>query len=148
MRHRKQLAPGFTIMELIIVVVIIGVLAAIALSTYRIQMLKMKNQEAVRILMFLWEAQKEYYRENGVYTSDIGDLAIDPPVPKHFLNLDVHKGVPPVRCNAFPQNVLASMDANDSSYTLYVLVDDRVVCKPASGACPGSLCTQMGFPDW
>ena len=135
-------------MELIIVVVIIGVLAAVALPTYRIQMLKMKNQEAVRILMFLWEAQKEYDRENGGYTSDIGDLAIDPPVPKHFINLGVSDGTPPVSCTPPPKKTLASMEANDSSYTLYVLVDGRVVCKPASGACPGSLCTQMGFPDW
>ena len=49
--------------ELIIVVIIIGVLAAVAIPSYRIQMLKMKNQEAVRVLMVIWEAQKEYYRE-------------------------------------------------------------------------------------
>lgn len=135
-------------MELLVVIVIIGVLSAMAMPSYRIQMSKMKNQEAVRILMVLWEAQKDYYRGNGVYTSDINDLAIDIPAPKHFTNLDVRDGTPPVPCSGPPEMPLAIMEANDASYTLYALVDGRVVCKPASGGCPGPLCTQMGFPDW
>ena len=135
-------------MELVIVIVIIGVMAAIALPSYRIQVKKMKNQEAVRILMVLWEAQKDYFRENGAYTTSIGDLAIDIPAPKHFINLTVRDGTPPVTCGGSPRDPLASMEANDSSYTLYALVDGRVVCKPASGGCPGSLCPQMGFTVW
>lgn len=146
--HRTKRASGFTMIELMIVIVVIGVLAAIALPSYRIQISKMKNQEAVRILMALWEAQKDYYRENGVYTADINDLAIDIPAPKHFINFDVLDGTPPVTCSGSPRTPLASMEANDSSYTLYALVDGRVVCKPASGGCPGSLCPQMGFSVW
>ena len=129
--------------ELIIVVIIIGVLAAIALPSYRIQMLKMKNQEAVRVLMVIWEAQKEYYRENGVYTNNINNLAIDIPTPlKNFANpvlyADNYK-----TCNYGPKRKLAALRDNGNSYTLDVLEEGRVVCD----WCGSSLCKKMGFQD-
>ena len=138
--HAKR-TPAFTIMEILVVIVIIGVLAAIALPSYNIQMRKMKNQEAVRILTAVWEAQKDYYRENGVYTNDIANLAIDTAF-KNFYNLDVLPA-PSVMCNN-NQPYLAKLTANDNSYRLYALEDGRIVCTP----CPGSLCAKMGFPEW
>ncbi|HCI45599.1 MAG TPA: hypothetical protein DE315_08755 [Candidatus Omnitrophica bacterium] len=135
--HGCKRPRGFTIMELIIVVIIIGVLAAVALPSYRIQMLKMKNQEAIRILMAVWEAQKEYYRENGTYTNNIADLTIDIPASKNFVFVAwnaVFSGICP------PQRQLACAVSFDSSYFLEVLVDGRIVCLAG-----GALCAKMGF---
>lgn len=142
-------------MELMIVVVIIGVLTAIALPSYRIQVNKMKNQEAIRVLMVLWEAQKEYYKENGSYLAgdidDINaDLGVEIPQPKNFWNVQVFNAAP-TTCTAGPQILLASMIAiggGAGGYALSVLEDGRVTCAPLIGPCPGSLCTKMGFPDW
>lgn len=135
-------------MELIIVVVVIGVLAAVALPSYRIQMLKMKNQEAIRVLLAVWEVQKEYYRDNdGAYAMAIGLLPIDIPTLKYFQNLSF-SGVP-ASCTGPAESHVAFIDSMDSVYRLYMLEDGRIVCAPAGvGPCPGSLCTKMGFPDW
>ncbi len=149
--HGCKRPRGFTIMELIIVVVIIGVLAAVALPSYRIQMLKMKNQEAVRVLMYLWEAQKEFaINNNGAYCGSefLGDfscLAVDAPPPlKNFKDLTLTT-IPSFfpTCNVGPKLYLARTTANDDSYGLYVLRDGRIVCTP----CVSSLCKKMGFKD-
>lgn len=138
-------------MELITVVVIIGVLAAIALPSYRIQMLKMKNQEAIRILMFLWEAQKEFAIDNngsfcgGEFVGDFSCLPIDaPPSLKNFKDLTLAT-IPLFfpTCNAGPKVYLARTTAKDDSYGLYVLSEGRIVCTP----CANSLCKKMGFKD-
>ena len=138
-RQTKRVS-GFTIMELMIVVVIIGVLAALALPSYRIQMLKMKNQEAVRILMAVWEAQIDYKRETGSYTWDIpNDLDIDIPAPKYFFP-PVPSGLrgPPLFMKL---GVMASLDGN---YSLGIREDASIRCIALN---PG-LCQKMGFPAW
>ena len=151
---RKRSA--FTITELIIVVIIIGVLAAVALPSYRIQMLKMKNQEAIRILMVVWEAQKEYYRENGSYypcggtctTEEMNNaLAIEiPPVDpiKDFWSKPTGWGG--ITCASGPEVGLSAMLSKEA-YGLIVLEDGRIVCSGFT-ACSYPLCQKMGFPDW
>ena len=132
---------GFTIMELIIVVIIIGVLAALALPSYRIQTLKIQNQEAVRILMVVWEAQIDYKRETGSYTWDIpNDLAIDIPAPKYFSDpLPYGLGSP------LPSVVkLGMMFHLREGYALGIREDGSIRCLAAAAG----LCQKMGFPDW
>ena len=135
---RKRSA--FTITELIVVVVIIGVLAAVALPSYRIQVHKMKNQEAVRILMAVWEAQIDYKRETGSYTYDTSnDLDIDIPAPKYFS--------PPLPFGLMgaPSLVkLGVMTRLDVAYMLGVRVDGSIRCVSIESG----LCAKMGFPDW
>ncbi|OGX39315.1 MAG: hypothetical protein A3D87_06075 [Omnitrophica WOR_2 bacterium RIFCSPHIGHO2_02_FULL_50_17] len=144
--NKMKTKSGFTIIELMIAAVIIGVLAAIAIPSYRIQMMKVRNQEALRILTALWEAQRDFQRDNGVYTTAMVDLAIDIPAPRNFAAPVLDDGTTSVTCGGVPWFYLASMQDNASTYTLYVLTDGRIVCTPCP--VPGSLCTKMGFPDW
>ncbi len=133
-------------------VVIIGVLAAVALPSYRIQMLKMKNQEAIRILMVLWEAQKDYYRENGAYlgyTSNLDEIntnlnvGISP--PKNFVNVIVGDNM--VIWMGVSKKRLAAMEAKDGSYLLLSIEDGSVACWPLEVGFLGG-CKKMGFPRW
>lgn len=137
-------SPAFTFTELVIVITVIGVLAALAFPTYRIQMLKMKNQEAVPILMSLWAEQREYYKEHGAYTTDIADLAIDVPTVKYFINPSLHDGSTET-CVGAPQPYLAKMVSRNDSYKLYVLENGQIVCTLLD--CHNSLCIKMGFED-
>ncbi len=134
--------------ELIIVVVILGVLAAVAIPNYRIQMLRMKNQEASRVLMALWEAEKDYYRENGAYTSDTNKLAVEIPTMKNFTNL-VLTDSPVSACGGPEVTSRMSVDSRDSSYRIYMLEDASLFCRPLPLApllCPDPFCMKMGFP--
>jgi type IV pilus assembly protein PilE len=67
---------GFTLIELIIVIIILGILAAIALSQYTKVVEKSRGVEARTILGDLRAAEVSYYYENGAYTATLGDLYI------------------------------------------------------------------------
>ncbi|GEM_PF-1734327 len=60
-----KLKKGFTLIELMIVVVIIGLLAALAVPMYRSATIKAKRSEAKIELKRIWEALEEYKLDNG-----------------------------------------------------------------------------------
>ena len=139
---------GFTIIELMVAAIIIGVLAAIAIPSYRIQMLKVRNQEAARVLYALWDAEKDYFRDNGVYTGNIDDLAVEIPTMKNFTNL-VLADSPVSGCGGPIVTSRMSVDSMDSSYRIYMLENGSLFCRPlplVPLVCPDPFCIKMGFP--
>ncbi len=63
----KSLAWGFTILELIVVIVIVGILAALALPGYNKTKEKQYDKEAVANLKLIMAAEKVYRMEIGAY---------------------------------------------------------------------------------
>jgi type IV pilus assembly protein PilE len=62
---------GVTLMELLIVIVIIGILAAIAVPSYRRYLIRSQRSEAKIALMQLQTAEEKYYLQFNAYTSNI-----------------------------------------------------------------------------
>lgn len=70
MRHSR----GYSLVELAIVVVVIAILSAIALPTYRKYVLKSHRTDATHTLQDLASREENYYFSNNGYTSTLSDL--------------------------------------------------------------------------
>ncbi len=68
----RKISRGFTLIELIIVVVIIGILASVAVTRYPQVVKKAKIAEADGILGMMRGAEIRYYAENGLYATVSG----------------------------------------------------------------------------
>ena len=70
---------GFTLIEMLVVVLIIGILAAIAVPQYQKSINKSRMNEAITMLKTIAQAQDVYYLTNGQYTANLNDLDISIP---------------------------------------------------------------------
>ena len=77
MQMRKYMR-GVTLLELMIVVVIISILAAVAYPNYRQFAARAKRNEAKAMLLEIAAAQERYYLQNSRYGT-LGELGFDDP---------------------------------------------------------------------
>ncbi|SCC95759.1 Fimbrial protein EcpC [Thiomonas sp. X19] len=66
---KKQLQQGFTLIELMIVVAIIGILAAIAIPAYQNYVIRAQVTEGMSLADGVQTAAAEYYTNRGVFPS-------------------------------------------------------------------------------
>lgn len=87
---------GVTLMELMIVVVIIGILTAIAYPSYRQYSARAKRNEARAALLQISTLQERHYLQNHSYTSDMTKLGFPAPSnnksPSETYNINVDPG--------------------------------------------------------
>jgi type IV pilus assembly protein PilA len=69
---------GFTLIELMIVVAIIGILAAIAIPNFMRFQARSKQGEAKSNLRSLFTSQRSFYQEKDAYTTLIGAMGFSP----------------------------------------------------------------------
>lgn len=70
----RKYMRGVTLLELMIVVVIIGILTAIAYPNYRQYVARAKRNEARAALLQIATNQERFYLQNNTYTTDLTAL--------------------------------------------------------------------------
>ena len=73
---KKNANEGFTLVELLVVVVIIGILAAIALPSFLAQTAKAKQSEARSTLGSWAKAQKAFRTDHNAFSTDWASLSL------------------------------------------------------------------------
>jgi len=97
--QRNALYGGFTLAEVLIVVVIVAVLAAVAVPRFAQQREKAKTTEAIAIMTDIHKAELQYLDEHGYYCNDLGDdssiksvLGIDYPASHYGWSFAIEGG--------------------------------------------------------
>ncbi len=81
---QKQVRKGFTLVELAVVIVIIGVLAAFGVPRFLKSVERSKAAEAFAYLSAVRAAQERYQAREGTYADNMSKLDINVSVPKYF----------------------------------------------------------------
>ena len=79
---RRDRGRGFTLIELIIAVVIVGILAAIALPSYNNSILRANRAQAKQFLEDIANRQEQYLLDQRTYTATIGSGGLGMTAPQ------------------------------------------------------------------
>ncbi len=77
---KRSVFRGYSLIEVLVVVAVVGVLAAIAYPSYHSQVIKTRRTEAQSLLLDIAARQEAFYTDNKTFTVDMTDLgfACDP----------------------------------------------------------------------
>ncbi|EQB1669855.1 pilin, partial [Neisseria gonorrhoeae] len=93
----NTLQKGFTLIELMIVIAIVGILAAVALPAYQDYTARAQVSEAILLAEGQKSAVTEYYLNNGKWPENNGDAGVASPPSdikgKYVKQVEVAKGV-------------------------------------------------------
>jgi type IV pilus assembly protein PilE len=128
MRHCR----GYTIVEIIVVVVILGIMASFAIPKVTAPNEKVLSSEGINTLIALLGAQKRYFIENDVYTGNLAQLDVDGPPSAYF---DVPTAIDGTG------GAVASIGRTGGAYTLTISDTGIITCAPPAGAgCAAARC--------
>lgn len=138
---------GFTLMELIVVVIIIGILAMIGLPQFFKVAERGRAAEGLSALGAVRNAQLRYAAEHGVTAVNITALDMDVPTLKFFGAV----GLPAagVDVNTSPASEVANItrtgadNSGFGSYAMSISASGNVTCTDASGK--KAICATLGY---
>jgi type IV pilus assembly protein PilA len=116
-RKPRRAPRGFTLVELMIVVAIIGILAAIAIPNFMKFLAKTKKSEARYNLEAIYKAEISYFGEANTFSSDFNEIRWRPDGTIYYYTFTAGAGYlgKPVASN--PQPPEAHPGASSSSFT-------------------------------
>jgi len=145
---------GFTLLELMVVLIILGVLVSLGMPQYAIAVEKARTAEAISLLGAIRSAQLRYAEEHdGNYKTfckldgsgnDCSGIDIDIPLPRFFTVPWAHKynTTPPI-VGAVSRNDVDRNTALFGNYVLYI-ADNGNICCNDSGV--SGTCDRLGIP--
>ncbi|MFV0594542.1 type IV pilin protein [Shewanella sp.] len=117
---KKNRLQGFTLVEVMIAVVIVGILASIAYPSYIDYVVKSGRSEGVAAVMKVANLQEQYYLDNRAYATDMTKLglAASPFVTEHGRYSLASSGTSSFTITATAQGSQASRDSTCATITM------------------------------
>ena len=112
--HNRE---GFTLIELMIVVVIIGILAALAIPRFMQATVKSRQSEAKGILKQVYTMERTFRQETGAYSVDLNAIGVEVPLKAEYANAVVLNGT------GFTATATADLD-DDATIDTWTIDDD------------------------
>ncbi len=138
-RVQAQHVKGFSLIELMIVVVVIGILTAIAYPNYIRYTLRAHRADAQAYLLNVAQRQTQYYLDNRAYAPDLATLfGSTSPVPANVLT---YYGTPVVTTTLGPPpgfTITATPQGTQNAYNEPVLTINQAGAKTPTGTAYGS----------
>lgn len=76
----KKNKLGYTLIELLLTVTIVGILTAVGYSTYQNKMIEARRTEAKTKLMEVLQKEERYFNENNTYTNNVTQIGYSSPL--------------------------------------------------------------------
>ena len=135
---------AFSLIELVAMVLIMGVLVSLAVTSYDILIERMKSSEGTSCLIAILGSQKRWASDNGTYTTLLSNL--DWKMPAAFWT----KFTPTFPGTATltgpnANNILVNLHRNESAfdYTLHITASTGTISCTNGGV--AGICTKLGF---
>jgi type IV pilus assembly protein PilA len=135
---RRILKRGFTLIELMIVVAIIGILAAIAIPNFLKFQAKSKQSEAKGNLKSLFTAERSMYQEHDKYLTTNGELGFAPERGNRYW-YQLAAGTYQNRATVTPASL-----TTDSGISVDLFKYPTALANPAASAFAGAWATNEG----
>jgi len=68
---------GFTLLELLIALIIVGIISSIAYPSYQESVREAKRSDAIAVMQKMLASEEKYFIDNRVYADDLKDLGLD-----------------------------------------------------------------------
>ena len=149
----KKLQQGFTLIELMIVVAIIGILAAIASPAYQDYTIRAQVSEGINLSGAAKAAIAETYLNRGIAPANRGEAGMSANATdtqgKYVASLDVVNGEIVIVYGNEAHTKIATGGANTLKITPYLTEDDSVVwqCGMATTGSASGLSVMGVFTD-
>ena len=129
---------GFTLIELMIAVVVVGLLAMVALPSFLDSIRKGRRSEAFAAISSIQQAQERWRSNNATYASSLSALNITPSTTasgNYALSTDVPASAAASTYTVTATGVAGTSQANDSCRNLSVQMASGVVTVAGCQSC-------------
>jgi type IV pilus assembly protein PilE len=128
---------GFTLMELIVVMIIIGILATVAVSNYTTMMIQGAAKAAQNNLTAIYNAQKNYYFNNNKYCISPNGVCNSSASVNTTLSLNISDNNFTYTCNDNASGFVCYA-TNNSDANLYLTITNNPIILPGGSTCASS----------